>query len=80
MANVKTANVEVWVLVDADGDYVAVDDRDTALERYEECFGGYSDAGAVRWVKVTLSVPLPVVVNVSATIGEEKTDVGVKVE
>lgn len=76
MSAVKTATVEVWVLVDENGQYVASDDHDTLHERYDEIIGDDRDVTALRRVKVTLTIPLPAVLEVSGTVDEPEPAVG----
>lgn len=61
-----TTQVEITLIVDADGNYVASHDEDTAFEAVE-------DQGLVctrRVVRMTITVPLPKAVEVSGAIGE----------
>lgn len=53
----KTAEIEVWVIVDADGDYRVGACEDDAVETYDHDIGLASIA--TRRVKVVLTVPLP---------------------
>jgi hypothetical protein len=50
--------IEVWVLVDEDGDFVVAKDAADLAERYDDEIGSDS-AAARRVVKVTLKVDLP---------------------
>jgi hypothetical protein len=54
------AEVEVWVIVDADGDYRVGIDADGAAEAYDGDIG-HDATRPTRLVKVVLTVPLPVV-------------------
>lgn len=49
-------DVEVWVVVDADGDYAVGKDEDEATSAFEENVGG---SGGRRCVRITVRVPLP---------------------
>lgn len=60
--------IEIWVLVNEVGDYVASDDADLLNERFEECIGDVSDQQGLRRVKVTLKVPVPTVLEVSGEV------------
>ncbi len=60
--------VEVWVLIDSNGDYVASDDADLLNERYEERVQEVSAAEGTRRIKITLKVPLPAVIELTGTV------------
>jgi hypothetical protein len=62
--------VEIWVIVDEDGNYVAHTDKDALEERYEEEVGRSSGA-ATRVVRLTVNVPTPKAVELVATVAEE---------
>lgn len=63
--------VEVWVVVDQDGDYsVSKDGEIEAGEQYESDYVPLAEA-TVRRVKITVMVPRPKVVEITATLGEE---------
>lgn len=66
----ETVQVEVWVMVDEDGSYMAHEDRDALAERYKD---EMSDDPTIarRMVKVTLNVPKPAPVELVATVAEE---------
>jgi len=68
---VETCEVEVWVLVDADGAAVADCDPDHLKDEYEADHGEFDPAKPTRLVKVTLTVPLPAAVELVGTIPEE---------
>lgn len=56
--------IEVWVIVDADGEYGVGVDEETAGESYSD--NGSSNARRV--IRVVLNVPLPTVTEVEATL------------
>ncbi len=60
--------VEVWVLIDDDGNYVASDDADLLNERYEETVQEVNVAAGTRRVKITLKVPLPTQIEVTGEV------------
>lgn len=60
--------VELWVCIDAVGDYGIGKDEDAAKEQYEQDIGDLSDASGFRCYQLNLSVPLPVPVVLSATV------------
>jgi hypothetical protein len=67
MANL--IEVEVVVIVDGDGNWVVSHDQESALEKYGE---EYTDDGSPRrTIRVTLKVPVPAVVELTAEIPEE---------
>lgn len=68
---VKTCQVEVWVVVASTGDYEVGRDADAAEERYADDIGGNE---CRRMVKVTLTVPLPVAVELTGVVPEESSE------
>lgn len=77
-ANLMTA--EVFVLVDANGDYAVGNSREHAIEKYEEDIQAVADCEGFRLVKLDVSVPLPeaVTVDVNVPPGEGDPTVTVK--
>ncbi len=74
MANetTNTATVEIWVLVDEEGDYVALDCPDALHERYDEVHSTEQrDLRCTRRVKITLTIPLPRPVELVGTVAAE---------
>lgn len=73
MANETTTNatVEVWVLVDEAGDYVAHADPALLNEAYDDQIGGERDSLSFRRVKVTITIPLPKPVELVGTVAAE---------
>lgn len=65
--------LEVWVLVDENGDYVASHDADALADLYEEAIGGNAGV-ARRLVKVALKVPEFRPIEVSGTVPEVATE------
>lgn len=68
---VQTCDVEVWVMVNDQGEYVAHEDNDQLAEAYGERIGELNEAGGIRRVKVKVRVPLPEVIEVEAEAEEE---------
>jgi hypothetical protein len=62
--------IEVWVLVDSDGNAVAHTDRDSIAELYDEQIGGES-AMARRLVKLSLKIPVPAEVALTGTVPDD---------
>jgi hypothetical protein len=63
-----TATVELWVVVDENGDYAIGATQDEAHERYSEDIGA---ACATRVLNVKLAVPHPKPVEITGTVPEE---------
>lgn len=51
--------IEVWVLVDSNGDYVAHEDSGELADAYTDRVGELSAVDGTRLVKFTVKVPLP---------------------
>jgi hypothetical protein len=66
-----TTTVEVWVLVDDCGDYVVATDPDRLGEEYEADVQDLANAGGLRRVKVTLTVPLPEPVELTGVVADD---------
>jgi hypothetical protein len=62
----KFQDVEVFVMLDENGDYVVADNGDSLDEKYAEEHGETNLARRV--VKLNLKIQLPEIVEVSATI------------
>ena len=67
----KTCEVEVWVLVDADGNYVASASEDALADLYDADVGADASTGR-RVVKVTLTVPLPQTVELTGEVTDDE--------
>jgi hypothetical protein len=68
-ATTEMVTVEVWVKIGADGQYAAHTDPDELLQRYEdECDGSQL---ATRVIKITIQVPTPAPLELTATIAAE---------
>ncbi len=68
----KYAEVVVWVMVDSDGNAVAIEDGGDLLDRYEEQVQDVKNAEGWRQVKVTVRVPLPTVIELEAEAAVEE--------
>lgn len=75
-----TTTVEVWIALDSAGDYAVGSDRAAAAEAYEANVQALTDAEGLRYVKATLELPLPEVIELEASLDstEEKGDLVVK--
>jgi hypothetical protein len=69
---IKTAAVEVWVIVDENGDYAVGGNEDQCNESYDN---DVNASGARRMVKVTLVVPLPIAMEVKGEVPAEGGEV-----
>ncbi len=73
-------DVEFWIIVTENGDYQIGLDADDLKTRYEESIDADGDRTvATRLVKVKLSVPTPVPVELSATVADEPASGELKV-
>lgn len=65
----QTVTLDVWVVVDEQGDYAVGTTDEHAAERYREEIGE-PDAGTLgfRRVKVAVSVPLPEAVELAVSV------------
>jgi hypothetical protein len=68
MAN--TATVDAWLCIDSDGDYGVGKDETSAREAYENDVQPLSDANGFRLVKVSVTVPLPEVIELEVEAPE----------
>ena len=64
-----TAALEIWAMVNEDGEYVATHDEDNLSDLYSDCIGG--TPANCRSVKLTLTVPLPRGVEATGFIPED---------
>ncbi len=64
--------LEMWMLVDAAGDYAVGKDEDEAKERYVETIQPVEDSGGFRMVKVFVRVTLPAVIELEAEAEPEE--------
>lgn len=77
MADVKTVQVEVWVVVDAQGAYGVGPDEQAACDQFSE--DNSFDDGPTRRVRVVLTIPVPTTIEVSAVIPPEPAGATVSV-
>jgi hypothetical protein len=61
-----TAALEIWAMVNEDGEYVATHDEDNLSDLYDDCIGGTPTN--CRTVKLNLTVPLPQPIEVSGEV------------
>lgn len=64
---VTMQEIEVWVVVDENGDYAVGKDRESAGEAFESDIGVDNDT-SMRRVKITVKVPLPEVIELTGTV------------
>lgn len=72
MADVSTITAEIFLMVDQDGDYIATHDEDSLSEVWDNYVGG-SPSG-LKTVKLNLTAPLPVSLEVSGEIAADQVD------
>jgi hypothetical protein len=65
-------DIEVWIVMDADGDYEVGVDKETAVENFENAIGG--SAGA-RIAKVNLKMAPPQVVETDIEIDDDAGEI-----
>ena len=59
---------EIWLVIDADGDYAIGADRDEAIENFENQIGG---AAGARIITITAMVTPPEVIEMDADVPDE---------
>lgn len=64
-------DVEVFVLLDADGSYVAHEDEGELNAAYEDRVQEVGEAGGLRRVKITVKVPLPTMIELTGEVAAE---------
>ncbi len=64
---VTMCEIEVWVVIDEDGDYAVGKDRESAAESFESDIG-FNNENGTRRVKLTVSVPLPEAIELTGTV------------
>lgn len=67
----KTMQVEVWVLIGECEEYAVGCSEEAAVEKFEEDVSSLAEAGAVRRVRVVLTVPVPEAVTLTGTVPAE---------
>jgi hypothetical protein len=68
----EQAALEIWAMVNEDGEYVATHDEDNLEDLYSDCIGG--TPRNCRTVKLTLIVSLPRGVEASAELPDDDAD------
>lgn len=63
-----TKELEIFAIIDSDGDYAVGADRDEAAERYENNVGDIDDTDGFRIVRLVVQVPVPEVVTLSGEV------------
>lgn len=68
----QTATIEVWAVIDENGDSAVGRDQAEALASYDEHIGRDDDNPVgLRFVKATLTIALPVVVELTGVVPAE---------
>lgn len=68
---VELADVEIWVVLDAEGDYGVGRDEQAAMQNYDDEIGGDLTTLAYRKARVVLKMPQPQTLGVVVTIPTE---------
>jgi hypothetical protein len=68
MSAEQTVEVKVFVLVDPAGDYACGTEADQARSRYADDIGPLEDSDGFQLVEVTITLPLPRVIQVQGVI------------
>ena len=69
----KVQEVEVFVMIDSDGNYVAHHDGDRLGEFFEEETGSeVKDVGGMRVVRIVVKVPLPEMIELKGEVAAEE--------
>lgn len=76
---VTTGEIEVFVMVNDEGEYVAHEDEMELAARYEEMIGELGDATGLRTVRVKLRVTLPTPIEVEGEVAVEESAAELKV-
>ncbi len=63
---------EVFIVVDANGDCAVGTTADAARESFDDNVGGLADGEGFRMVRVTVSVPLPEIIDVTAEVEDDE--------
>jgi hypothetical protein len=79
MTGADTVEVEMLVLVDANGDWDCGADEEQVAERYAERVGDVPAVNRVLRVKLTLPRPKPLEIAVAVELCDEAAPVAVKV-
>lgn len=69
-----TVEIEVYVVIGADGQYSVGCDIDLAKEQYESDIEEISQAEAIRIVRCVLSVPLPQITTLRGIVPADTTE------
>ena len=66
------ADLEIYVVVDGNGDFAVGITIENAKQVYADDFGPLEDAEGFRVVKLTVAVPLPELIEAAATAAEDE--------
>ncbi len=64
----STTTCEVWIMVDEAGDYVVAVQESDLADRYAEDIQDIGNAGGLRRIKIVVTVPLPVTVELVGVV------------
>ena len=76
---VQFCDVEVFVLVNSEGEYVAHESEDSLAEVYGERIGELSEAEGTRRIRVTVKVPLPKPIELTGAVVAVEEEAALKV-
>lgn len=68
------SKLEVWVCVDAQGDYGTGSSEEAAKEQYAEDIGPLETCGGFKLYQMWLTVPLPEILTVTGEIAEDAAE------
>lgn len=76
----NTTELELHVVVDAQGDWACGDTDEAARENYAEAIGGLDASNGFRMVKVRMSVPLPETAEIVVVCNAEPLGLPVQID
>lgn len=71
--------IEVWVMVNDQGEYVAHESESDLPGEYEERVGELADAAGLRSIKIKVKVPLPAVIELEGEVPADEEPSSLKV-
>jgi hypothetical protein len=67
----KTCEVEIFVVVDAAGDYGVGTDAENARTHYEDSVGDLTNSDGFRTLKLTVTIPLPEIMTLTGEADDD---------
>jgi hypothetical protein len=71
LPTVEMVDVEIWVMVDGEGNYVCHPDQASLTDEYEKEVGALDAAVPTRVIRIRVKVPKPQTVELSAEVAAE---------